>query len=813
MQYIIYTFIFLIIIAIIIALIYFILHKIEHKAHKELDLNIILIQIPKYTSSEEEKLSKEYIVGILGRIENFFASLSGLKAEKKTFGKRSDVFSLEIVSENGFINFYAAVPKKFQDFFIQQLQAVYPEVYFEIVTDYNLFKPKSQISAGLLNFNADFSLPIKTYKTFENDPLESITNSLSKLQENESAAVQYVFRSAPKAWHSRGKKIAKNIHKGMSFKKAVAKVGGIGDLSAIGKVFSVFLSFFITEEKSSDPSSDTYSLSSMEQEQAKGLEEKTSKSALEVNIRIVTSSLSIERSNSILTDILNSYTQYNVYEYGNSFKAHIPKNINDVIYHFIYRNYISKYKLILNSEEMVSVMHLPLPTTDTPNINWLQAVKLPPPSTMPKEGLLLGMNTYRGKETKVYIKEKDRFRHIYEIGQTGTGKSVFMESLIKQDIENGKGVCVIDPHGDLVEKMLTHVPKERAEDVIVFDPSDTERPLGINMLEYEDDEQKTFVINEVLNIFDKLYDLKATGGPMFEKYMRSSMLLIMDDKDNPASLLEIPTVLADEEYRNRKLAKTTNYLVKDFWQKEATQTTGDQSLANMVPYITSKLTPFISSDILRPIISQQKSAFNFREAMDTNKIILVNLSKGKIGELSSNLLGMIIIGKLLFAAMSRVDIPEDERESFYLYIDEFQNFMTDSIASILSEARKYKLSLTVAHQYVNQLSEGGDTSIRDAIFGNVGTMVSYRIGIDDAEVISEQMAPTVSKYDLLNMPKYTCYIKLLIDNQNPPAFNFNPIMPEKGNYELAKAIKELSRMKYGKDRTTLEREIKQRLVI
>ena len=233
----------------------------------------------------------------------------------------------------------------------------------------------------------------------------------------------------------------------------------------------------------------------------------------------------------------------------------------------------------------------------------------------------------------------------------------------------------------------------------------------------------------------------------------------------------------------------------------------------MVPYITSKLTPFISSDILRPIISQQKSAFNFREAMDTNKIILVNLSKGKIGELSSNLLGMIIIGKLLFAAMSRVDIPEDERESFYLYIDEFQNFMTDSIASILSEARKYKLSLTVAHQYVNQLSEGGDTSIRDAIFGNVGTMVSYRIGIDDAEVISEQMAPTVSKYDLLNMPKYTCYIKLLIDNQNPPAFNFNPIMPEKGNYELAKAIKELSRMKYGKDRTTLEREIKQRLVI
>jgi len=310
-----------------------------------------------------------------------------------------------------------------------------------------------------------------------------------------------------------------------------------------------------------------------------------------------------------------------------------------------------------------------------------------------------------------------------------------------------------------------------------------------------------------------LYDLKATGGPMFEQYMRNAMLLILDDRESGATLLEIPRVLADEEYRKHKLSKIKNKFAKDFWEKEAQKAGGEASLANMVPYITSKLTPFISNDTIRPIIAQQKSAFNFREAMDSNKIILVNLSKGKIGEMNSNLIGMIVIGKLLFAAMSRVDIPEEERNDFYLYIDEFQNVITDSISIILSEARKYKLSLILAHQFIAQLTKGGDTSVKDAIFGNVGTIISYRIGVEDAELISKQMAPVVSQYDLVNMPKYTCYIKLLIDNQNPPAFNFQPIYPEKGNFELAKAIKDLSRLKYGRERSIVENEISQRVIV
>jgi len=295
--------------------------------------------------------------------------------------------------------------------------------------------------------------------------------------------------------------------------------------------------------------------------------------------------------------------------------------------------------------------------------------------------------------------------------------------------------------------------------------------------------------------------------------MRNAMLLVMDEKDSGATLLEIPKVLADVEYRRYKLAKVKNQLVRDFWEKEAQKAGGEASLANMVPYITSKLTPFITNDIIRPIIAQQKSAFNFRQAMDQQKIIVINLSKGKIGDMNSSLLGMVIIGKILFAALSRVDMPEEQRKDFYLYIDEFQNYITESIGVILSEARKYRLNLILAHQFIAQLVKNNNTTIRDAIFGNVGTIISFRIGVEDAEIIAKQMAPVVTEYDLINMPKYTCYVKLLIDNQNPPAFNFNPIRPEKGNYELAKAIKELSRLRYGRERQVVENEIKSRTKI
>jgi len=289
------------------------------------------------------------------------------------------------------------------------------------------------------------------------------------------------------------------------------------------------------------------------------------------------------------------------------------------------------------------------------------------------------------------------------------------------------------------------------------------------------------------------------------------MMLMMEDEASGSTLLEVPKILSDATFRKYKLSKCTNPVVRDFWEKEAEKAGGEASLANMVPYITSKLTPFVASDLMRPIIAQQKSSFNFREVMDSQKILLIKLAKGKIGDMSANLLGMVIVGKLLMAALARVDTPAEDRKDFFLYIDEFQNFITDSISIILSEARKYKLCLVIAHQYIGQLVHKNDTSIRDAVFGNVGTMVSFRIGPDDAELLAKQFAPVFNEFDLLNIPKYQMYIKMLIDNQNPPAFNLAPYPPKSGDKAIVSKIRELSRLKYGRDCVLVEEEIWQRI--
>lgn len=398
---------------------------------------------------------------------------------------------------------------------------------------------------------------------------------------------------------------------------------------------------------------------------------------------------------------------------------------------------------------------------------------------------------------------------MYVIGQTGVGKSVFLQEMAKKDAASGKGFCFIDPHGDAIEDILTSIPKERAEDVILFDPSDTERPIGLNMLEYDPahPEQKTFVINEMIGIFDQLYDLKATGGPMFEQYMRNAMLLIMEDPDSGSTLMEISKVLADEDFRKYKLSKCNNPIAYDFWTKEAEKAGGEAALANMVPYITSKLTTFISNDMMRPIIAQQKSTLNFREIMDGKKILLVNLSKGKIGEINARLLGMVIVGKILMAALSRTDTPEDERTDFYLYMDEFQNVTTNSIAQILSEARKYRLVLTMAHQFIAQLKE----EIAKAVFGNVGSLVSFRVGSEDAEFLEKQFLPVFTARDLINVDNRNCFARLLLNNELTKPFNMKTYAPTHGSQEVANALKELSRLRYGRDSAIVNREIMSRM--
>ena len=391
------------------------------------------------------------------------------------------------------------------------------------------------------------------------------------------------------------------------------------------------------------------------------------------------------------------------------------------------------------------------------------------------------------------------------IGRSGSGKSVLIANAAIQDIKNGEGVGVIDPHGDLIDAILDHIPKERVDDVIYFCPGDVDRPIGLNMLEYHTEEQMDFVVQEMIQIFYKLFPPEMIG-PMFEHNMRNVMLTLMADKEHPGTIADIPRMFTDKEFQQYKLQFVTDPIVRAFWEKEMAQTT-DFHKSEMLGYLISKVGRFVENEMMRNIIGQPRSGFDIRDVMDKKKILLINLSKGRTGEVNSNLLGLILVAKLQMAALSRADLPEKERHDFYLYIDEFQNFVTDSIATILSEARKYRLCLTVAHQYVSQLVSNNDTKIRDAVFGNVGTIISYRIGVEDAEIFAKEYAPVFNEYDVINVGKYTVYIKLLIDNTAARPFDMKTYPPEEGNRELTQAMKDLSRLKYGKDRRTIEQEI------
>jgi len=784
------------------------------RASHTFKITVLRIRVPKETGGVERKddESQAKVQELISVMETVFSTLGSLTPEggiQSWLYGRNDQFSFEIVSHEKKISYYVAVPDQYRNFIEEQIHAQFADAQIDDISDYNMFSATGVILGSYLTVRRENSFPIKTYEKLESDPLNSITNALSKVAETDGATIQFVFRSADKGWRTKGVELARAMQQGKSLKDAQKKAkSGIG--SALGKELKSLASTSKPEDKKPD---EPYHLSPLEEEMIKGLEEKASKAGLDVNIRVVVSAGQPIVAQRYLNDILGSFGQYNIYEYGNSFVANTPRNQKLLIRHFIFRHFEERYRIILNSTELASLYHFPLPTTETPRIDWLMARTALPPSNIPAEGLILGHSEYRSEDYVIRMKQEDRRRHSYIIGKSGSGKTELMKSLVKQDIQEGRGVCVIDPHGDFADECLEFVPKERAEDVIYFSPADTERPIGLNMMEFDTNypEQKTFVINEMLKIFDKLYDLKSTGGPMFEQYMRNAMLLIMDDPESGSTLMEIPKVLSDEDFREYKISKCKQQVVIDFWTKEAQKAGGEASLQNMVPYITSKLTPFISNDIMRPIIGQQKSAFNIREVMDSQKILLLNLSKGKLGDLNAYLIGMVLVGKILMAALSRTDMKKDERKDFYLYIDEFQNFLTDSISAILSEARKYGLDLVIAHQFIGQLTEKGDTVIRDAIFGNVGSMFAFRVGPDDAEFLEKEFAPVFNAHDLVNVEAYTCNAKILIDNTATRPFNMKPYRPTSvGDAELPEMIKQLSRYTYGRNRNLIESEIQER---
>ncbi len=790
-----------------------VLHSL-YQVQKAFDRVVLHILVPKERKSEgsnnmqEDRL--EHVKEEIGITETFFSTLAGLKPEhglKAWFTGRNDHISFELVVHNNLINFYIGVPQKLKAFIEQQINAQYPYAHIEEITDYNIFGEHSSIVGAYLKGKTVGALPFKTYKKMDSDPLSGVLNTLARIREgNASAAIQYVIRVAEKKWRKEGVRIVREVRKGKHFEEVIGGKNKLGNLlQSVGR--EAGRQVLNTQEQNKEK--ENYQLSGLEEEMMKGIEEKLIKGGLEVTMRVVSASDNPELASLNLDNIVNSFAQFNLYRYGNSLGAIVPKNPQSIIRSFIYRSFHEKRMTIMNTEEMAGFWHLPLHSTEAPNIKWLLARKAPPPPNLPQSGIDLGRVIYRGQEYPVKMKDEDRRRHLYVIGKSGSGKSVFIENMAVQDVINGKGVAVIDPHGDFAEYVLEHIPKERADDVVIFNPSDFERPIGLNMLEAKSEDEKDFVVQEMIAIFYKLFPPEMIG-PMFEHNMRNVMLTLMADLDDPGTIIDIPRMFTDDAYVKKYLVKLKDPVVRSFWEKEMAKTS-DFHKSEMLGYLISKVGRFVENEMMRNIMGQQKSGFDFRDIMDKQKILIVNLAKGKTGEVNAKLIGLIIVAKLQMAALGRADLPEEERKDFYLYIDEFQNFITDSIATILSEARKYRLDLIVAHQYLGQLmDEKGRSDIKDAVLGNAGTIASFRIGPEDAELMAKEFAPVFGPYDLMNVEKFTANIKLLIDNEPTKPFNMSTYPPTRGNKELGEAIRELSRLKYGRDRRIVEAEIMER---
>lgn len=799
--------IWLVVSVLVIGLILFFVRRALKKARRipsSFEYVVLQVLLPR-ESLRAEQQQKDWRE-LLASFETLYVALGSIKLQKGSALKRAwsqfwfgrhDHVSLEIVAIRGSIYFYVAVPRSAQQLVELQIQAQYPQAHIEESADYNLFGQQSHIRGTMLKLSKPYFFPIRSYRRLDSDPLNTLTNVLSKVQAQEGAAIQLLLRPKSSSWSVRGRSIARKMQEGKNLKEAMGKSGQGNILTASLKTGPS------PYEQQRMPN-----ITPMDQELIRGLEEKAGKPGFDVNIRIVTSSTLDRNADVHLENIVNAFSQFLAPESGNHFSRTSIVKQGSLLSDFIYRHFDQGHQMVLTTEEVNSIYHFPLPQTETPNIAWLSAKQAPPPVHIPTEGITLGHTVYRGKDTVIKMKTADRRRHVYIVGTTGSGKSVLMAEMAKQDILAGSGVCVIDPHGSLVEDILPSIPKERMHDVIIFDPSDVERPMGLNMLEARGLEDRDTAVQEMIAIFMKLFPPEMIG-PMFEHNMRNAMLTLMADEQYPGTIADIPRMFTDKAFQQYKVSKVTDPVVRAFWEKEMAKTS-DFHKSEMLGYLISKVGRFVENSMMRNIIGQPTSAFNFREVMDKEKILLVNLSKGKIGEVNASLLGLILVSKLQMAALSRADMPESVRADFYLYIDEFQNFITDSIAVILSEARKYKLNLIMAHQYMGQLVQGTDGRVRDAVLGNVGTMAAFRIGVEDAEILEKQFAPTFSAFDLVNQKQFTTYLRLLIDNTAAPPFHLQTYAPTEGLPTMAQAIKEYSRLRYGKERRVVEADILER---
>lgn len=775
------------------------------KYERSLKMVPLLIHLPPTTEDIEagNRDDRDVVNEAISKAQVMYSILAstttkGLKT--RLYGERH--FSFEIISKDGLIRYYAIVPAVLTETVRQAIQSAYPTARVEEKREENIFEGGGGINAvagAELTLNKEYFLPIATYEDTKRDAQMAMLNALGSVGKNEGATVQILFRPAQKNWSDKAKQYIDNLHKGKTTKTVGSNLGD----------FAMDLIKAPWEVPGEHEKTEQTTLTNIKQDEITAITNKMRYPAFETLIRVIASSASEPRSQAIMGGIVSSFSQFNSPEL-NGFKVNALKDPKKLVIDYTFRFFPVRLRSsILNSVELASIYHLPeqsaIPTSSVER----QLVKqVDGPAKLATEGLFLGTNEYRGNKKPIYLQEKDRRRHMYVIGQTGMGKSVFLENLAFQDMCDGRGFAFIDPHGDAVEAILKRVPEERIDDVIYFDPADIEHPVGMNMFEYTTEDQKDFIVQEGISMLQSLFDPQNQGffGPRGQHMFRNAALLLMSDPAG-ATFIDIPQCFTDPEFVKQKLKYVTDKAVYDYWTKEFPASQKSNDAGEVITWFSSKWGPFIANTIMRNTLGQVKSGFNIREIMDTKKIFLVNLSKGRLGDINANLLGMIFVMKFQQAAMSRQDIPEDQRQDFCLYVDEFQNFATDSFESILSEARKYRLNLIVANQFMTQLTE----KIREALLGNVGTIVCGRIGVTDAELMVKAFTPTFTAEDLTKTPNFAAVTKVMMFDMPSAPFTINlpPPMGE-ANDELMKTLKVYSATRFGKTRSEVEKEIESR---
>ncbi|MBT3349315.1 type IV secretory system conjugative DNA transfer family protein [bacterium] len=745
--------------------------------------------------------------------------------------------SLELQFRDRQMDFVIICDKYYAEIINKQITTFYESAEIEPLEPDKRFSfdPKKEVVNGYGLYTAKpFWFPIQTYKKIEDDSLNGMANSFAELQSDEKAVIQIVTHPRGKKWQKKAKAQAK-----LKFKNKESS-GFLGfKIPILGPLLRlIFLPIKILV-RGYDPAVDSISnapgskggdsyvrMLQSEEEIAKMMGEKSLQSGFETVIRVLASSPREERVSQILNGMFVAFNLFkgkgtNRFEYKRIFPINsINRKIILHNFNFRLRNFLEK-KSLFCSEEMATLFHFPDARYNRiPTIKWLPYKVLPPPINLPDEGVLLGESVYRGVVKPVRFMRNDRTRHQYVIGKSGSGKSVLLWNQAIQDIASGEGVCVVDPHGDLIDDVASCVPKHRAKDTIIFDPADKARPMGLNILETKNVEEQDRASLDAMEIMIKLFG-NEIFGPRIQHYFRNGCLTLMADKEEGATLIDVPRLFIDDDFQRYKVAKVVNPVVRSFWENEMAKT-GEREKQEMIPYFTSKFGPFVTNTTMRNVIGQTKSAFDVRECMDNQKVLLINLSKGKIGGINAQLLGLIVVSKINMAAMGRADTAKEDRKDFYLYVDEFQNFATDTFAGILSEARKYRLNLIMAHQYIAQLSEsaGGvavgqkDSKIRDAVFGNVGSMMSFKVGAEDAEYLEKEYAPALSAQDILSIANYKTYIKLNIDNTTSRVFSMSTLYdPNLKSKKVLEILKKYSRMKYGRKKEFVDEEIEMRMGI